>query len=340
MDSPGVLRPAPRLSLPGASPLDPRRSSEPFYSPSTPRPPPDPSGAATRHMGRRPLLVDGRPGGAGNRASSVENTSARALPEANRAREREFASTFFSANGVNDSGLALHLVTKRVLGEEPPKIHIPHSNFSFTRPTHLFVPHAGTAAVRSSAGRRREDSAKSDGHTSDRRPTIPSASGPDRWEVPDTSETSSGMTKSNDESNETKSHSFSVPREGGSRPFFRKTEEAAEGTTREETQHSGATTPRLRRGKVPVPSMTENEVLLFTRDTGTLPRTRDTKYVASRMRTRNALFCYALLDPYNQGYIDVQEACDSIGSIHKQDKDVAELLLSILQDMLTFVSSR
>ncbi|CBZ49550.1 conserved hypothetical protein [Neospora caninum Liverpool] len=62
--------------------------------------------------------------------------------------------------------------------------------------------------------------------------------------------------------------------------------------------------------------------------------------MVTRMRCRNVLLCYALLDPYHQGYIDVQEACDAIGNIHKQDKDVAEILLVQLQDMIAYVSPR
>ncbi|PHJ22528.1 putative low complexity protein [Cystoisospora suis] len=342
MESSRVIPPTLRLYPPNSlSSLNPG-SSKSFYSRPTRTQSPDPSSVASQRLYRGPSLTSGEAGGAGKNGSFPRDAIAHSRAGGSRAGQNaQFASPFFQENAANDPELALHLATKGVLGEEPVRYHIPRGNFSFTRPTHLFVPYASSSAAESASSNRGGDSIKADDSlTSDRGSYFLSAASRQRWQAAPPSQTSVDTTDPKQPPTESTYHLCISRKDGGSRFSLRETQEAGEGAAREETQDSEAATPRLRRGKVPVPSMTENEVLLFTRDTDTLPKTRDTRCVASKMRARNTLFCYALLDPYDQGYIDVQEACDLIGSIHKQDRDVAELLLSILQDMLTFVSAR
>ncbi|KAL8436747.1 hypothetical protein Efla_002179 [Eimeria flavescens] len=60
----------------------------------------------------------------------------------------------------------------------------------------------------------------------------------------------------------------------------------------------------------------------------------------NKLRCRVALQVYALLDPLNAGYVDPETACSCIVQINKENKQLADLLLHVLEDMLPFISPR
>ncbi|EPR57629.1 hypothetical protein TGPRC2_293540 [Toxoplasma gondii TgCatPRC2] len=221
-----------------------------------------------------------------------------------------------SHDGGYHPDLALHLATKQVLREEPVRPPILRPSFKFD-PAASFVSHDGTGAGESSG----EECERS------------------RCEKPPCAETDVDLSGKIRLAVHVDNSSFSGPSkafENREKPQQRAAEskdispeqELTSPRTAERTPAAGEApsthaAPSVRQGQTALPY-------------GKSPSTA----LATRMRCRNVLLCYALLDPYNQGYIDVQEACDAIGNIHKQDKDVAELLLAQLQDMTAYVSNR
>lgn len=62
--------------------------------------------------------------------------------------------------------------------------------------------------------------------------------------------------------------------------------------------------------------------------------------LAHRLRWKQVLQSYYFLDPWNKGYIDVDEACHRLNHIRSSDEALAEFLLQIIEDLIPFLSSR
>ncbi|PFH38751.1 hypothetical protein BESB_010930 [Besnoitia besnoiti] len=220
-----------------------------------------------------------------------------------------------------DRGVALEMAARVILGEEPVRPLIPRTGFDFASSTVRFARRSEAAdadAQREERGGRRRKQMQFEGCEEeflslDHVKAATQAAAPSSSRLPDA---------------------------------FAEAKAARRPLGQSEGNHASRRAPCkkepvLPRGKVHVPPVAADEVALFTKLQETEVVTKDdSKSMATRMRCRNVLLCYALLDPYNQGYIDVQEACDIIGNIHKQDKEVAELLLAQLQEVLAFVSAR
>ncbi|KAH0485496.1 MAG: hypothetical protein KVP17_002065 [Porospora cf. gigantea B] len=67
---------------------------------------------------------------------------------------------------------------------------------------------------------------------------------------------------------------------------------------------------------------------------------RKNQLLVDRLRNRNVKRVYSLLDPDDLGYIDVHESLYHIREAHKEDSEMGELLLEVLEGSSKLVSSR
>ncbi|KAF8819688.1 hypothetical protein IE077_004107 [Cardiosporidium cionae] len=94
-----------------------------------------------------------------------------------------------------------------------------------------------------------------------------------------------------------------------------------------------------KRDKKELPFKTETFASVDDDRKTSLP-SKNSIWLANSTRWRQILRCYYTLDPWNKGYIDIDEACDWLDKEKNSNPDLAEFLLRILQDLIDFISSR